>query len=221
MPRACSAGKLRTMSKLPIATIASQTASLTVAVFDASTATAWVPTKGAAHKAQFTGHPAEIMRGLAKGEEAVGFDVGASPAFAFELEGKSGHIEVYRIDDATLALVAPPRAQWSGDADALFEDALRGPDEDATDIGSIDLASGKLAAIYMWHKKFGAAAELATKVGDGGAVTFGDGYGDGEGGVVIDAGIGTHALKKRELVAPWDEDQTLVVMYVVRGSARA
>ena len=80
----------------PIGSITSQTASLTVVVFDASSAADWVPTKAAATKAQFTGHPAEVMRGLAKGEEAAAIDVGASAGFAFELEGTSGKLDAYR-----------------------------------------------------------------------------------------------------------------------------
>ncbi len=208
----------------PIATIASQTASLTIAVFDASTATEWVPTKAAATKAQFTGHPAEIMRGLSKGEELVAIDVGASAGYAFELEGKSGRIDVYRLDEATLALVAPPRSWWIDPAnhgdhaveiDALFADALAGDGaDDATEVGELQLSSGKLAAVYMWHKKVGAARELATTLPSGGALAFGDGY--GEGGLVVDVGQGTHRLRKRELEAPWDADQALVVMYLVR-----
>jgi hypothetical protein len=90
-----------------------------------------VPTRPAATKAQFTGHPAEIMRGLAKGEEHAAIDVGASSGFAFELEGKSGRIEAYRLDDGSVALVAPPRAWWrehhgdhAGEIDALFAEVL-------------------------------------------------------------------------------------------------
>ncbi len=210
----------------PIATIASQTASLTIAVFDASTAGAWVPTKAAATKAQFTGHPADIMRGLGKGEELTAIDVGASAGFAFELEGKSGRIEVYRVDAATVALVAPPRAWWNDAAnhgahaneiEALFVDALEadGPDA-ATELGELELSSGKLAAVYMWHKKVGAARELAAAVSSGGALAFGDGYGEREGGVVVDLGPGKHRLLKRELDAPWDDGPSLVVMYFVR-----
>lgn len=209
----------------PLATIASQTASLTIAVFDAKAATDWVQTKAAATKAQFTGHPAEIMRGLGKGEEVAAFDVGASAAFAFELEGKSGRIEVYRVDATTLALVAPPRAWWTAshgdhgaEIEALFADALAtGAAEDAAEIGELPLESGHLCAVYIWHKKVGAARELAATVPSGGALVFGDGYGDGEGGVVVDAGAGTHRLCKRELEAAWDCDQALTVMYLVGG----
>jgi hypothetical protein len=198
----------------PLATIASQTASLTVAVFDASTANAWVPTKAAATKAQFTGHPADVMRGLGKGEELTAIDVGASAGFAFELEGKSGRIEIYRVDDATIALVAPPRSSWSGDVESLFADALStdGPD-DATELGELEVPSGRLAIVYIWHKKIAAARELA--VPSGGALAFGDGYGEGEGGAVVDVGAGSYQLRKRELDAA--DGATLVVMYVRRG----
>ncbi|MBC7975088.1 MAG: hypothetical protein H7138_08890, partial [Myxococcales bacterium] len=89
----------------PIGSIASLNASLTVAVFDARSAADWVPTKPAATKAQFTGHPAEVMRGLSKGPDATPLDVGASSGVAFELEGKSGKLEAYRLGDGTLALV--------------------------------------------------------------------------------------------------------------------
>ncbi|MEO8703608.1 MAG: hypothetical protein ABI867_26400 [Kofleriaceae bacterium] len=200
-----------------LATIASQTASLTVALFDAATATEWVPTKPAANKAQFTGHPAQIMRGLAKGEDAAPFDVAGSSGLAFELEGKSGRIEIYRIDRDTLAFVAPPRPSWTGSPEAvevLFADAFASTD-DASDLGEIELTSGRLAAVYMWHKKVGAARDVAVS-GDG-ATTFGDGYGDFDNGAVIAATAGTYRLSKRELVAPWDDGQTLVVVYAVRG----
>ena len=66
---------------------ASLNASHTIAVFDAQAATDWIPTKPAATKAQISGHPAEIMRGLSKGEEITAIDVGASSGYAFELEG--------------------------------------------------------------------------------------------------------------------------------------
>ena len=205
----------------PIGSIASQTASLTIAVFDASAAAEWVPTKPAATKAQFTGHPAEVMRGLAKGEEVAAVDVGASSGFAFELEGKSGKIDAYRTD-AALVLVAPPRAWWiehhadhAEAIDALF-DKLLGAVADANEVGELELTSGKLVAVYMWLKKVGAARELATTVPSGGAIEFGDGYGEGNGGLIVDLGRGRYRLARHEIAAPWDEAQLLVAMYVVR-----
>lgn len=211
---------------VPIARLVSPNASLTVALFDAAMAGDWVPTKAAANKAQFTGHPAEILRGLAKGEEVATFDVGASAGFAFELEGTSGQLEVYRVDDATLAFVAPPRAWWLDAAnhaahaaavEALFAAALApaGAD-DATEVGELEVSAGTLAAVYMWHRKVGAAREQAASLAAGAVLTFGDGYGDGDGGLVVHVGAGTHRLCKRELAAPWDDDTMLAVMYVVR-----
>ncbi|HEX7704232.1 MAG TPA: hypothetical protein VF403_25995 [Kofleriaceae bacterium] len=205
----------------PIGSIASQTASLTIAVFDAAAAAEWVPTKPAATKAQFTGHPAEVMRGLAKGEEVAAVDVGASSGFAFELEGKSGRIDAYRTD-AALVLVAPPRAWWiehhadhAEAIDTLF-DKLLGDVDDANEVGELELTSGKLVAVYMWLKKVGAARELATTVPSGGAIEFGDGYGEGNGGLIVDLGPGRYRLARHEIAAPWDEAQLLVAMYVVR-----
>jgi hypothetical protein len=213
----------------PIGSLASLNASLTIAVFDAQTATEWVPTKPAATKAQFTGHPAEIMRGLSKGEELTSIDVGASSGYAFELEGKSGRIDAYRLDAVTLALVAPPRAWWTDPAqhgdhadevDALFAEVLRarGVDE-ATEVGPLELRSGKLAAVYVWLKKVGAARDLASTMPSGGALAFGDGYGDGNGGLIVDVGPGSYLLLRREVAAPWDADQSLVAMYLVRQPA--
>ncbi|CAN5649339.1 hypothetical protein BH11MYX1_BH11MYX1_21500 [soil metagenome] len=198
----------------PLAVISSQTASLTVAVFDASTATEWVHTKPAATKAQFTGHPAEVMRGLGKGEEVATIDVGASNGFAFELEGTSGKIAIYRIDERTIALVAPPRMAWSDPrADDLFAEALHPDAIDAADeLGELELASNRLAAVYIWNHKVGAAQSIAP---DGGATTFGDGYGEAS-GVVVDVGAGTHRMMKREVVASWDASRSLTVMYFAR-----
>ena len=210
----------------PIGSIASQTASLTIAVFDAVAAADWVPTKPAATKAQFTGHPAEVMRGLAKGEEVAAVDVGASSGFAFELEGKSGRIDAYRTD-AALVLVAPPRAWWlehHGDhadaIDALFDELLGAVDA-ANEVGELELVSGKLAAVYMWLKKVGAARELATTMPSGGAIEFGDGYGEGNGGLIVDLGAGHYRLARLEIAAPWDAEHLLVAMFVVRDSDRA
>ena len=131
----------------PIGTIASLNASLTIAVFDAQSANDWIPTKPAATKAQFSGHPAEIMRGLSKGEEIVAIDVGASSGYAFELEGKSGRLDVYRLDVGTLALVAPPRAWWidpahhgdhAEEVDALFVDLIGAAGvSEATEVGEL------------------------------------------------------------------------------------
>ncbi|HEY4178034.1 MAG TPA: hypothetical protein VGM90_14405 [Kofleriaceae bacterium] len=182
----------------PIATIASRTSSLTVALFDASTASDWVPSKAAANKAQFTGHPAEILRGLAKGEDIAAIDVGASSGVAFELEGKSGRIEVYRVDDSTIALVAPPRSWWqqpAAEVDALFAEALAPDEGDETDL---EVPSGKLAIVYMWLDDVGAAVS-----------------GKSDGCAVIEVGAGTHRLHKREIESPWD--QPLVVMYIARA----
>lgn len=166
---------------LPIATLVSPTTSLTIVVFDAAAATEWVPTKPAANKAQFTGHPAEVMRGLAKGDDVTTVDVGSSSGVAFELEGRSGRIDAYRTADAPLVLVAPPRTWWaehhaahSDELDALFADALGGG-ADATEVGEIELTSGKLLAAYMWLKKMGAARELAASLPSGGVASFGDG----------------------------------------------
>ncbi|MEO8844279.1 MAG: hypothetical protein ABI591_10005 [Kofleriaceae bacterium] len=205
----------------PIGSIASQTASLTIAVFDASAAAEWVPTKPAATKAQFTGHPAEVMRGLAKGEEVAAVDVGASSGFAFELEGRSGRIDAYRAGTG-LVLVAPPRAWWlehhaehAGALDAWFDELLAAVD-DANEVGELELTSGKLLAVYMWLKKVGAARELATALPAGGAVELGDGYGDGNGGLIVDLGPGRYRLARHELAAPWANDQSVVAMYIVR-----
>jgi len=202
--------------------MASQTASLTIVVFDASAATEWVPTRPAATKAQFTGTPAEVMRGLAKGEDFTAVDVGRSSGFAFELEGKSGRLEAYRLADGTLALVAPPRDWWleaahpAAAVDQLFDDVLGAAAiEDATEIGELELTSGKLAAVYVWHKKVGAARELATTVPAGGALAFGDGYGGAMGGLIVDLSAGRYALTRRELAAPWAPDQALVAVYLV------
>lgn len=201
----------------PVATIVSQTASLTLAMFDASSALDWVHTKAAATKAQFTGHPAEVMRGLGKGEDLAAIDVGASPGLAFELEGKSGRLEVYRIGATALALVAPPRGWWKergdeAEVDALFAAALLGVEGE--EVGELEVLSGKLAAVYLWHKKVGAAKELAAGLPKGAAVTFGDGYGEGDGGAVVDVGQGVYQLRKRELDGPGGE--ALVIMYLVR-----
>jgi len=212
---------LVTLPDQPIGSIASVNASLTIAVFDARSATDWVPTKPAATKAQFTGTPAEIMRGLSKGEELTAIDVGASSGFAFELEGTSGRIDAYRVDDTTLVLVAPPRAWWlehhadhAADMDALFTEVLGGVG-DATEAGQLELASGKLLAVYMWLKKVGAARDLAATVPAGGALSFGDGYGE-NGGLIVDLGPGSYTMSRGEIAAPWDADQSLVAMYLVR-----
>jgi hypothetical protein len=215
-------------SFVPIASLASVNASLTVVVFDARSATDWIPTKPAATKAQFTGHPAEIMRGLSKGEDHAAIDIGASSGYAFELEGTSGRIDAFRLEDGTLALVAPPYEWWidpsrhadrTAEVDALFASAL-GADAvaDATEVGELELTSGKLAVVYLWLKKVGAARELASGLSPGGALSFGDGYGDGNGGLVVDIGEGRHRLVRGEIAAPWDPATSLVAMYVVRAS---
>ncbi len=210
----------------PIGSIASHNASLTVAVFDARTATEWVLSKPAATKAQFTGHPAEIMRGLGRGDEVTAIDVGASAGYAFELEGKSGQLEAYRLADGTLALVAPPRAWWleaahhadrAAEVDTLFAEVV-GADgvAEAALVGELELVSGKLAAVYLWLKNVGAARDLALTVPSGGALPFGDGYGSGSGGLIIDLGVGQYRLLRHEARAPWAADQPLVAMYLVR-----
>jgi hypothetical protein len=200
----------------PIGSIASLTASLTVAIFDARSAADWVPTKPAATKAQFTGHPAEIMRGLAKGDDVTAVDVGASSGFAFELEGTSGKLEAYRLASGALALVAPPRSWWqAADADALFAEVLgAGAVDEAIEVGELELVSGKLAVVYLWLKKVGAARDLAATVPSGGALAFGDGYGDGNGGLIIDLPPGLYRLLRHEIAAPWDPAQALVAMYL-------
>jgi hypothetical protein len=214
--------------RVPIGSLASVNASLTVVVFDARSATEWIPTKPAATKAQFTGHPAEIMRGLSKGEDHAAIDIGTSSGYAFELEGTSGRIDAFRLDDGTLALVAPPYAWWVdpsryadrvAEVDALFDSVL-GADAvaDATEVGELELTSGKLAVVYLWLKKVGAARELASSVPPGGAVSFGDGYGDGNGGLIVDIGEGRHRLVRGEIAAPWDPGTSVVTMYIERVS---
>lgn len=212
----------------PIGSLASLNASLIIAVFDAQTATEWVPTKPAATKAQFTGHPAEIMRGLSKGEEVAAIDVGASSGFAFELEGKSGQLEAYRLANGTIALVAPPRSWWNDpahhgdhadDVGALFAEVLGASAiDEAIEVGQLEVRSGKLAAVYVWMKKVGAARDLAATVPSGGALAFGDGYGEGNSGLIVDIGAGRYLLMRHEVAAPWDGDQPLVAMYLVRDA---
>jgi len=199
----------------PFGTIASTTASLPLVIFDARTATDWIATKPAATKAQFTGHPAEVMRGLSKGEDVAPIDVGASNGFAFELEGKSGKIDAYRVAGG-VALVAPPRAFWADhdeEVDTMF-DAILGDQEDAAEQGELELASGKLFAMYLWHHKVGGARDLATTVPPGGALAHGDGY-HANAGLIIDLAPGTYTLSRREVVAPWDDTRALVAMYLL------
>ncbi len=195
----------------PIASIASQSASLTIAVFDASAADRWVPAKPAEPTTQVSGHPAEIIRGLANGEHATPIDVGPSTGYAFELEGTSGKIELYRSGDS-LVLVAPPRGWWRDNhpdqaVDELFTAALESA-EDASEVGSLELTSGKLLAVYMWMQNVASAHVL--DVPNGGSVELSD-----RAGVVIDLGVGTYQLARHELDADWDEAAKLVAMYVM------
>jgi hypothetical protein len=45
-------------------------------------------------------------------------------------------------------------------------------------------------------------------------VEFGDGYGDGNGGLIIDLPPGRYRLLRNEIAAPWDADLALVAMYL-------
>lgn len=169
-----------------LGTISSLNASLTVAVFDARSADAWIPTKAAANKAQFTGHPAEILRGLGKGEELTQIDVGSSTGVAFELEGTSGKLDVHCVADG-IAFAAPGTA-----VEELVEDQ-------ATELGEIEIASGRLAAVYIWLPGVNEARDLA--VASGAAASFGEG-----GGVVIDLAPGRYRVLHNDSV-----------MFFVRG----
>ena len=112
--------------------------------------------------------------------------------------------------------MAPARAWWqTADADALFAEVLApGAFDEATEVGELELTSGKLCVVYLWLKKVGAARDLATTVPSGGALAFGDGYGDGNGGLIVDLAPGRYRLLRHEVAAPWDADQALVVMYL-------
>lgn len=185
-----------------LGTIASPTASLILVIIDAAAAPSWVPTKPAANKAQFTGHPAEVMRGLATGEDVTPVDVGPNSGFAFELEGKSGRIDAYRTSAAPLVLVAPPRAWWaehhaehSDELDALFATALAAHD-DATEVGELELTSGKLLAAYLWLERMGPSGESA---------------------LIVDVTAGSYRLARHETPAPWDDEQVLVTMFLTPG----
>jgi hypothetical protein len=188
----------------PLATLSSATASLTVAVFDARSADAWVPTKAAENKAQFTGHPAQILRGLGKGEELTPIDVGPSTGVAFELEGTSGRLDAYRIENG-IALVAPARSWWAADVDAMFTELL-GAADDASELGEIELDSGRLAVVYMWLAQVKQAKELAVPAG--GAASFGE----NNGGLVIDLEPGRYRVLRHEL----GDDPPLVAMFFLR-----
>ncbi len=204
-----------------IGSIASTNTSLIVAVFDASTASAWEPTSAVPEtKAQFTGHPAQILRGLGQGAELTEVDVGASTGFAFELEARTGTLEVYR-DGDTLMLVAPPRVWWHEPANhgahadevaALFDEVVsaRGA-SDATAHGGVELPSGKLAIVYIWLRTIGTAQELANRIPSGGAMPVGD----ARGGLVVDVPPGRYQLRRREVAAPWADDQALFAAYLV------
>ncbi len=195
----------------PIASIDSQTTSLTVAVFDASSAGQWVPAREADPAPHNTGHPWEIISGLARNEHATPIDVGPAVGLAFELEGTSGKIELYRSGES-LVLVAPPRGWWQEnhpdeEFDNLFTAALESA-EDATDVGALELSSGKLLAVYMWMQNVDAARVL--DVPNGGAVELSD-----RAGVVVDLGVGTYRVARHELEAEWDDSAKLVAMYVI------
>lgn len=181
-----------------LGTITSPTASLILVLIDAAAAPSWVPTKPAANKAQFTGHPAEVMRGLATGDDVTPIDVGPNGGFAFELEGKSGRIDVVRTPAAPLVLVAPPRAWWAEhhgehDLDALFTTALAAHDE-ATEVGELELTSGQLLAAYLWLEAIGSP---------------------GERGLIVELGAGRYRLARHETPAPWDDEQVLVTMFLL------
>lgn len=190
---------------LQLTTLSSATASLTVAAFDARSADAWVQTKPAENKAQFTGHPAEILRGLSKGDELTPIDVGSSTGVAFELEGTSGRLDAYRIENG-IALVAPARSWWSDDVDARFTELL-GAADDASELGEIEIESGRLAIVYMWLAQVKQAKELAVPAG--GATSFGE----NNGGVVIDVEPGHYRVLRHEL----GDDPPLVAMFFLRA----
>ena len=76
--------------------------------------------------------------------------------------------------------------------------------------------SGKLAIVYLWLTTVGSARDLAATVPGGGALAFGDGYGEGNGGLIVDLGAGTYRVSRSEIAAPWDDEQSVVAMYFVR-----
>lgn len=196
-----------------LAAIASRTQSLTVAAFDAAAAGAWVPTRPAANKAQFTGHPAEVLRGLGTGAELCAIDVGPAAGVAFELEGASGRLEVHRVDAETLVLVAPPPGWWQArgeDAAALFAELLApGAHEAADELGALELGSDALAIVYVWHPGVAAAAGLAAGLAAGGVARLAE-----DAGVVVAVGAGRYRVARREVAGA--SDAALVAMYLSR-----
>ena len=46
-----------------------------------------------------------------------------------------------------------------------------------------------------------------------GAAGFGDGYGDGNGGLIVDLGPGRYRLARHELATPWDGETVVAVAF--------
>ncbi|MDB4942773.1 MAG: hypothetical protein JWP97_2307 [Labilithrix sp.] len=173
----------------PAGQIASPNGSLTFALLDADATTAWEHTDPrTSGKNEFTGHPRKIMEAIQHGQQAASLRIGKLTAVALELEGMTGVCDVYRLADDRLAFVEPPR-DWFEDPDnhggrpediaALFEELLA--DElpvDAEPVGTIDVPSGKLAAVYMWHRDVSAAKTAADQLADGAVARVKDRNGD-------------------------------------------
>ena len=66
-------------------------------------------------------------------------------------------------------------------------------------------------------KRSGETASLPS----GGVVSFGDGYGDGDGALIVDLGAGRYRLMRHETAAPWDDEQVLVTMFLMPGRSSA
>lgn len=176
------------MNHQAIGTIRSVNASLTIALLDASFAAAWEPADpAAAKKGELTGHPEQIMAGIRRGDAATRLDVGQGKGVAFDLEGGCGALDVYRVAEDKLVLVEPGH-DWFADPDnhgdqadaieALFSTILAGDvPEDAEELATLDVPSGTLAAMYMWHQDVRAAKTAAERLAPGLAAAVPDANG--------------------------------------------
>lgn len=206
----------------PVGQIASVNGSLTFALLDADATAAWEATDPATSaRGQFSGHPRKIMDAISQGEAAASLTVGGATAIALELEGMTGVCDVYRLADDRLAFVEPPR-EWFDDPDNygsqkedvsdLFDELLADelPD-DASSVGTLEVTSGKLAAVYMWHLNVPSAKAAAAKLPDGVASAAVKDR-NGESGFVATLPPGTYRVHVASVAT---DDLEAVAAYVV------
>jgi upstream activation factor subunit UAF30 len=212
---------VKAVPRTSVASVCAMNGALTLVLLDGALANEWQPLLDEPEDDDLGGHPQKVVELLEADAKFTSgtLKVGAGRALVLSLEGISGEAEVYRLPDGALVLAEPSRAWWNeddnfgknaGGVESMFAEALEAPPEDARQVSTVAVPSGKLLVFDASSDLTRANKSLKKSLAVGDVKRFGL---DGD-GLVLALEPGAIAVRRRVFSPRWAKRQQLVVVYL-------